>query len=57
MLTEYGYDMKDIAALNNNKLPKTGAQKASAIATMQQIKDLANMEWNDAVGRYDIGRL
>lgn len=57
MLTEYGYDMKDIAALNNNKLPKTGAQKTSAIATMQQIKDLANMEWNDAVGRYDIGRL
>ena len=27
LLKENGYDVKDIAALNNDKLPKTGTQK------------------------------
>jgi len=50
LLKENGYDVKDIAALNNDKLPKTGTQKKWARDIMYQIQDIAKMDWNDATG-------
>ena len=41
-----------MAQAKAGKIPPTESQKASSRQIMEQIKDLAEVEWNDATGAW-----